>query len=654
MYETYFGLVNRPFLTVPTLERYYPGSTIEQTFQMAARAISRAEGPVAIFGGTGLGKTMLCLRIAEHFRRNYDVVMLSSSQLITRRALLQNLLFELKMPYRNLNEGELRLTLMNRLQPSPEHPGLGLLLIADEAQTLSPKLLDEIRLLTNITRDGMPRVRLVLCGTMKLEDSLSNPRMESLCQRLSCRCYLTPLTPQETAGYVAHKIELSGATVGSVITREAIDAIYRGTDGIPRLIDQLADQTLLLAAQERQRPISAALVGKAWGMLQQLPNPWSEPETIKGSEKSEASIAESPSSSEATTSAFVRALPSIESSLASQYSAGQFSSGQYSLGQYSANETRREPSSIGSFQLKDILPSLERNLEGQDDIVEYGSLDDIDSEYQLAPTSQVVSSIVPPSASIPSGSGKPASVSGISTNPTEVFGADFDEEFSLPVQSSPAYQTYSGVAFGNLRDESTNLTREQSASKYSIPEATEFLEPRLPQQVQQPVVQKPALDNAVESRSLSQSQASFIEKQIEEEMREIVSELNMNAMMFDPAQPIDSGYQSVESNYERAGFEPTEYTESERASYFSSPLSLADSTASWEEETRESALFRGNQRWDNEPIATDHRSAPRGDDRDILIIETESEPIRGTASPDASKSSRPVLHPYAKLFSNLR
>ncbi|MFN7874265.1 MAG: ExeA family protein [Pirellula sp.] len=636
MYETYFGLVNRPFLTVPTLERYYPGSTIEQTFQMAARAISRAEGPVAIFGGTGLGKTMLCLRIAEHFRRNYDVVMLSSSQLITRRALLQSLLFELKMPYRNLNEGELRLTLMNRLQPSTEHPGLGLLLIADEAQTLSPKLLDEIRLLTNITRDGMPRVRLVLCGTMKLEDSLSNPRMESLCQRLSCRCYLTPLTPQETTGYVAHKIELSGVPVGTVITREAIDAIYRGTDGIPRLIDQLADQTLLLAAQERQRPISAALVGKAWGMLQQLPNPWSEPESIKGAEKTEALVAES----------FIRNTPAPPPSFSPLAPVpGPMASQQRSL------DTTTSPIVSNSLQLKDLLPSLERNLEGQDDIVEYGSLDEVDNEYQLAPDNQETSEIAP---APPETYGKQTEKVSITTNPTEVFGADFDEEFSLPVQSSPAYQTYSGIAFGNLRDEHANVAWENASPTYSIPEASEFLEPRTPQsEARQPDLGSRWDDSDIlepeltaETRSLSQSQAECLEKQIEEEMREIVSELNMNAMMFDPSEPIDSNYQTMD------------YTPEERSSYFDSPLSLADSERSWAEETRDtspfSAAFSAENRWDNVPMASEQRATPRGDDRDILIIETESEPIRGSSSSDSTRSAKPVLHPYAKLFSNLR
>ena len=191
MYESFFGFVKRPFLAASTLDRYFPATCIEQTFQTTSRAIQRGEGPVAIFGGTGLGKTMCCLRIAESVRRNFEVVMLASSQLITRRALLQSLLFELRMPYRDLTEGELRLSLMSRLQPSTENSTDGLVLVIDEAQTLSMKLLDEIRLLTNLVRNGIPRVRLVLCGTMRLEDCLSHPHMDSLNQRLAARCYLT-------------------------------------------------------------------------------------------------------------------------------------------------------------------------------------------------------------------------------------------------------------------------------------------------------------------------------------------------------------------------------------------------------------------------------------------------------------------------------
>ena len=276
MHESFFGLQKRPFLTVPTLERYCPVASHEAAFQSSSRAIVRAEGPVAILGGTGLGKSMVCLRIAEVFRRNFEVILLASSQLCSRRALLQNLLFELRMPYRELSEGELRLSLLDRLQPSNENPSDGLVLIVDEAQTLPVKLLEELRLITNLTRDGIPRVRLVLCGTTRLEEMLGHPQLESLNQRLACRCYLSPLNQQETVFYLTHKVELCGANIQSTFTEDSMRLVHRATDGVPRLIDQLADHALRLAAESRQRPVSASLIESAWASLQQLPLPWSD------------------------------------------------------------------------------------------------------------------------------------------------------------------------------------------------------------------------------------------------------------------------------------------------------------------------------------------------------------------------------------------
>jgi type II secretory pathway predicted ATPase ExeA len=637
MYETFFGLVNRPFLAIPTLDRYFPATTMEQTFQMATRAISRAEGPVAVFGGTGLGKTMFCLRVSEHFRRSYDVVMLASSQLITRRALLQSLLFELRMPYRNMNEGELRLTLMNRLQPTQEFPSQGLLLVIDEAQTLSPKLLDEIRLLTNITRDGMPRVRLVLCGTMKLEDILSHPQMESLNQRLSCRCYLTPLTPQETANYVAHKIELCGVSASSAITRDAMEAIYRGSDGIPRLIDQLADQSLLLAAQERQRPVSAALVGKAWGMLQQLPNPWSEPESISLPTKSQASV-EQPINQVSTESTSVR----VSSSPAGQ-----------------AQPTDAAPKATLFRNIPvESLPFMTSFIEPKpivDDIIEFGTLDDSegptqqsfeDTEYKLAPAprvasnhSEIVSAPIVPESIAPESTGSASQ----HRNLLDVFGADFDEEFSLPVQSSPGYQTYSGVAFGNLRDDVSGLDRDKPTASYTLPEAKDFFEvPAAPAMAE--LETRPAWAELPREPVRVPTHPVMLEKQIEDEMREIVSDLNLNAMMFDPMRPIAKTPEAAPVNR------------------FSEPM--ADESLSFAAVSRN---WSGQGAQEPAPTYHDEESmfSPRssqstarrpslGDDRDLLVIEEDIESVRSSSQREVPAPHRPVMHPYAKLFSNLR
>ena len=279
MYDSFFGFRKRPFLANPTLERYFPAEGIEQAFATVSKTLTRGDGPVAIMGPTGCGKTLLCLRIADAWRKNFDVILLSSARLCTSRALLQSLLFELRMPYRDLSEGELRLSLMERLQPSIENPSDGLILIVDEAQALSLKLLEELRGLTNLSRDGLPRVRLILVGSLRLDELLGHPRMESLNQRLATRCYLTHLTANETVRYVKHKIELAGVPSSHIFSEDALRAIHKATSGVPRLVDQVADHVLELAEQVEQRPVSVALVDRAWRELQQIPGVWDHVQT---------------------------------------------------------------------------------------------------------------------------------------------------------------------------------------------------------------------------------------------------------------------------------------------------------------------------------------------------------------------------------------
>ncbi len=640
MYESFFGFVNRPFLPAPTLDRYYPVPAMEQTIQTANRAIARAEGPVAIFGGTGLGKTVCCLRIAEHFRRNFEVVMLASSHLVTRRALLQSLLFELRMPFRDLNEGELRLTLMNRLQPSPDSQSEGLLLIIDEAQTLSIKLLEEIRLLTNVMRNGLPRVRLVLCGSLKLEDNLCHPQMESLNQRIATRCFLTPLSMEETAQYVAHKVELSGVSHSSVITRDALEAIYRGSDGIPRLIDRLADQSLLLATQERQRPVSAALVGKAWGMLQQLPNPWSEPESIKTTAKSPSFVAQMSEVSQYSTISDSDSLSQTEptSNIAAWFQATSAPAvKKESIVEFGTLDEANDPgpsktstsapgaAAYSMFNADRPTAQVPVNTELQpyslscEPCAWERELD----EYQLAPIGRT-DSVAHMDAS--------QEIQSTKIDSSNVFGSDFDEEFNLPVQSSNGYKSYSGVAFGNLNYDLHSMENEQ-VNQFELEEAQDFLVPSARVSGDTSTVDRDSSFSDIRKVSfepisnITPSQAANLERQVEQEMRELVSDLNMNAMTFDPMQSI------VETSDQPSPVLLDRFVERD-------VLSFAEMNDQWEP---------------NERI--ERRSRPvtnAGDDRDMLVVEEDLETIRNTVDGVPKAPHRPVLHPYAKLFSNLR
>lgn len=275
MYEGYFGFTKRPFQAVPSADCYVPTPCLEQARQTIHRSIERAEGPAIVVGPTGTGKSALCHRLAADLRGQYSVVQLAGTHLGTRRALLQNILFELKLPYRHMDEGELRLTLVDFLEPS-ESGKPAMVLIVDEAHTLPLRLLDEVRLISGIVRAGEQRVHLVMAGSTLLEERLASPKLDSFNQRLAARCFTQSLNREETREYVASQLGRVGANIDHLLAPEAIRAIYSATDGIVRLINQVCDHALMLAAVGGHRYLYANAIEEAWADLQQLPAPWHE------------------------------------------------------------------------------------------------------------------------------------------------------------------------------------------------------------------------------------------------------------------------------------------------------------------------------------------------------------------------------------------
>jgi len=272
MYEAYFKLQDRPFLSAPLPTRYFPAASIEQARQSISRCIDRGEGAACIIGPPGTGKSLLCQLLAEEFSERFAVAQLSG-RLSTRHSLFQSILYELGLPYRNLDEGELRLALLDYLDPKSQDRE-GLLLIVDEAHTLPWRLLEEVRLITNLVRGGQPRVRVVLAGGSLLEERLASPKLSSLAQRLSARCYLEPLNSPETAEYVKSQITAVGGDAQQLFDAAALRSVFRATDGIPRLINQVCDHALILASLGGLRRLTSEAVDEAWADLQQLPSPW--------------------------------------------------------------------------------------------------------------------------------------------------------------------------------------------------------------------------------------------------------------------------------------------------------------------------------------------------------------------------------------------
>ena len=270
MYESFFSFTSRPFIAVPQTSRYFPATAIEAARCKLNRCIERAEGCGLIIGPTGSGKTLLCEVLAEYFSESLTPVLLTSLRLTTCKELLQTILHHLGVPHRRLQEGELRLALIDHLNPEGACPN-GILLIADEAHTFPPRLFEELRLLTNLVRNGSPRIRLIMAGGTVLEERFAHPRMASFNQRISARCYLESLTANESMEFVRAQTANAGVDPDHLWDETALRAIHRNAVGCPRLVNQLCDHALILASQAGVARLTETEIDVAWADLQQLP-----------------------------------------------------------------------------------------------------------------------------------------------------------------------------------------------------------------------------------------------------------------------------------------------------------------------------------------------------------------------------------------------
>jgi len=264
--------IDRPFSSVPVYERYLAIGSIEDARGRICRMIERGEGLGIVVGPPGTGKTLLCQRIAAQFRSSHLTVMLGDIRVTSRVGMLQQVMSSLGQAHRGLDEHAMEMLLVDCLTQGPQ-AGRSLLLIIDEAQLLSIELLEEIRMLTNLIREGRQLVQTILVGGPKLEDPLADPQMESLSQRIIARCYLHPMNQAETCQYIRSMLAVTGLKIDD----DAIASVHHACGGVPRLINQLMNQSLDFASQQRKRTIDESCVQHAWADLQQLPSPVIEP-----------------------------------------------------------------------------------------------------------------------------------------------------------------------------------------------------------------------------------------------------------------------------------------------------------------------------------------------------------------------------------------
>jgi type II secretory pathway predicted ATPase ExeA len=254
----------------PRTQFYHAAKEIDGALKGIERCIRRAEGISLVVGPPGTGKSLLLLKVAEQVRDDFDVALLTGASICTRRALWQAVLAAIGEPYRGIDETELRIAIVERIRGLAA-AGSGLVILVDEAHTLPTRLIEELRLLTNVPTP-MPAVHIVLAGTARLDELLGSPRMESLAQRVAVRGHLESLDHAETLAYLRTQVKAAGLEWDRLFADGCDDAVFRVTDGVPRLINLVCDHALVLVA-ECERRLTPADIATAWREIQRLPTP---------------------------------------------------------------------------------------------------------------------------------------------------------------------------------------------------------------------------------------------------------------------------------------------------------------------------------------------------------------------------------------------
>ncbi|MGC4397028.1 ExeA family protein [Hydrogenophaga sp. T2] len=266
MYAEFFGLEREPFSIAPDPRYLFMSERHREALAHLLYGIRGGGGFVLLSGEIGAGKTTICRCFLEQVPENCRVAYIFNPKL-TVGDLLRTICREFNVEVRH--EGMGPATVKDHLDPLNEYllashaRGERNLLIIDEAQNLTPHVLEQLRLLTNLETSERKLLQIVLIGQPELRDVVARPELEQLAQRVIARYHLEALNPAETREYIQHRLQVAGLKGPVPFAPAAIERIHQLSRGVPRRINLLCDRALLGAYASQQHRVERATVDKA-------------------------------------------------------------------------------------------------------------------------------------------------------------------------------------------------------------------------------------------------------------------------------------------------------------------------------------------------------------------------------------------------------
>src|SRR6202163_117011 len=266
MYLELFKLHELPFRLSPDPQFLYLSKQHARAKAYMESTIWFTDGFVVITGEIGAGKTTLIETFLHELQTDVVVAQINQTQL-TPTAFLQTVLVQFGFSPFNMKKPEVLATL-NQFLMEQHDAGRKVLLIVDEAQNLSYRVLEEIRMLSGVETAKEKALRIILAGQPELNEKLNSADLVQLPQRVRLRFHLTALTKAETTAYIDHRLEVAGSQGRRIFAEDTYPTIYKYTGGVPRLINTLCDTCLMAAFGRDEDTVTAEDLAAALEELQ--------------------------------------------------------------------------------------------------------------------------------------------------------------------------------------------------------------------------------------------------------------------------------------------------------------------------------------------------------------------------------------------------
>ena len=263
MYTSFFGLNEKPFAITPDPRYLYLSERHAEALAHLLYGINEAGGFVQLTGEVGTGKTTVVRSLLAQTPKNAEIALILNPRMTAPEFLL-TICEELGIgvPDSATESRKDLVDILNQYLLRAHAGGRRVVVVVDEAQNLAPEVLEQVRLLTNLETNTQKLLQIILIGQPELRELLASYELRQLAQRVTGRYHLDPLSKEETAAYVRHRLRVAGAT-NDVFTGPALHEVYRLSAGVPRVINIISDRALLGAYSMDRHRVTSNLVRNA-------------------------------------------------------------------------------------------------------------------------------------------------------------------------------------------------------------------------------------------------------------------------------------------------------------------------------------------------------------------------------------------------------